>query len=78
MVYAINQPVRKYGLVLVSQDGEKIEIFFSECRNGRWISEKKLCIRFDYLDYYDLLVCRTDVERDVWRMLLQVLDLKAT
>lgn len=60
------------------QYGEKIEIFFSECRNGRWRSEQKQCIKFDYLDYYDLFICSEDVEEDVWRMLLQVLDLDAT
>jgi hypothetical protein len=64
-------------------DDEPIEIIFSLCRNGRWIERegRRLGIFFDYLDYEDIMIARSELEdlgEAVEGMLLQVLNLQTT
>lgn len=59
-------------------DGRDLQIYFSLCENGAWVGEEKDFISFDYTDHYDIYISKTDVNEEVWNMLLQVLNLEAT
>jgi hypothetical protein len=64
-------------------DDEPVEIIFSLCRNGRWIERegRRLGIFFDYLEYEDIMIARSELEdlgEAVEGMLLQVLNLETT
>lgn len=66
-------------------DGEWVNIVFSLIRNGRWLNDDKDAILFDYLDHEMIMVglAELDIEeneydRDLWDMLLQVTNLKAS
>ncbi len=61
-------------------DGKPVEIIFSLCKNGRWMSNGA-GIFFDYLEHESIAIGVTDLEdlgEDVSQMLLQVLNLEAT
>lgn len=61
-------------------DGEPVEIVFSLCKNGRWMSSGS-GIFFDYLEHEDIAIANSELEdlgEDVSQMLLQVLNLETT